>query len=113
MNYRHIDPSTLLATVGGDLDGYRDLARIYLDSTPALHRQLQQALDAGDCALAGRMCHTLKTSVRLVGAHEFGEMLQALEDFACAGERAVLPLAQAEVARLFALVESEVRASLA
>lgn len=111
MTYQHIDPSKLLATVGGDLAGYRELAGIYLASTPPLHDQLQQALAAGDCARTARMCHTLKTSVLLMGAHELGDMLRALERFAQDGEQAVLPLACAEVARLFALVEDEVRHS--
>jgi len=111
MAYEHIDPSRLLATVGGDMAGYRELAGIYLATTPALHGQLQQALAAGDCPRAARICHTLKTSVVLVGAHEFGDVLRALERFAQEGEQAVLPLACAEVARLFALVEDEVRLS--
>ncbi|GAB2867493.1 hypothetical protein GCM10027277_40680 [Pseudoduganella ginsengisoli] len=111
MAYQHIDPSQLLATVGGDAAGYRDLARIYLATTPPLHVQLQQALAGGDCVLAARLCHTLKTSVMLVGATELGEMLRALERFAQQGEQAVLPLACKEVARLFALVEEEVRHS--
>jgi HPt (histidine-containing phosphotransfer) domain-containing protein len=112
MPYQHIDPSTLLATVGGDAAGYRELAGIYLATTPALHEQLQQALAGGDCPGAARACHALKTSVLLVGGAELGEMLAALERFALDGEQVVLPLACAEVARLFALVEQEVRQSL-
>jgi histidine phosphotransfer protein HptB len=112
MAYQHIDPSKLLATVGGDVAGYRELAGIYLDTTPALHAQLQHALATSDCPLAARMCHTLKTSVLLVGASEFGDVLRALERFAQDGEQAVLPLACTEVARLFALVEEEVRRSV-
>lgn len=113
MAYQHIDPSRLLATVGGDVAGYRDLAGIYLATTPAQHQQLQQALAEGDCARAARLCHTLKTSVLLLGAAELGDMLRTLERFAQDGEQAVLPLACSEVARLFALVEDEVRRSLA
>lgn len=113
MPYQHIDPSRLLATVGGDAAGYRELAGIYLATTPALHEQLQQALSSSDCLRAARVCHTLKTSVMLVGASEFGDVLAALERFAQDGEQAVLPLACAEVARLFALVEQEVRHSVA
>ena len=112
MAYQHIDPSRLLATVGGDVAGYRELAGIYLATTPALHEQLQQALTAGDCPGAARMCHTLKTSALLVGANEFGDVLRALERFAQDGEQAVLPLACNEVARLFTLVEEEVRLSV-
>lgn len=112
MAYQHIDPSRLLATMGGDVTGYRELAGIYLASTPALHDQLQQALAAGDCPRAARVCHTLKTSVLLVGAQEFGEVLRELERFALDGEQAVLPLACTEVARLFTLVEQEVRHSI-
>jgi HPt (histidine-containing phosphotransfer) domain-containing protein len=112
MAYRHIDPSRLLATVGGDMAGYRELAGIYLATTPALHDQLQQALAAGDCPRAARICHTLKTSALLVGADEFGDVLRTLERFALEDVQAVLPLACAEVARLFALVEQEVRLSM-
>lgn len=112
MAYRHIDPTTLLATVGGDAAGYQALADIYLSTTPAQHEQLQHALAGGDCARAARICHTLKTSVLLMGATEFGDLLRALERFAQDGEEAVLPLACSEVARLFALVEEEVRASV-
>lgn len=112
MAYRHIDPSKLLATVGGDVAGYRQLAGIFLATTPGIHEQLQQALAGGDCQRTARACHTLKTSVLLVGATELGDMLQALERFAQHDEQAVLPLACAEVARLFSLVEEEVRQSL-
>ncbi|MBY0241556.1 MAG: Hpt domain-containing protein [Burkholderiaceae bacterium] len=112
MAYQHIDPSQLLATIGGDVASYRELVAIYLASTPALHDQLQQALAAGDCPRAARVCHSLKTSVLLVGAQEFGEVLRELERFALDGEQAVLPLACTEVARLFALVEQEVRHSI-
>lgn len=112
MAFRHIDPATLLATVGGDPAGYRALAEVYLSSTPALHEQLQHALAGGDCARAARMCHSLKTSALLMGASEFGEVLRALERFAQDGEQAVLPLACGEVGRLYALVEEEVRESV-
>lgn len=111
MGYQHIDPSRLLATVGGDRAGYRELAHIYLATTPPQHAQLQQALAGGDCPGAARLCHTLKTSAMLMGAGELGDMLRTLERFAQDGEHTVLPLACAEVARLFALVEEEVRHS--
>lgn len=111
--YEFIDPAGLMATVGGDREAYRALARIYLDTTPGLHTRLQAALQAGDCRTAYQASHALRTSVLLMGARELGDVLHALERFADDGEQAVLPLAQAEVARLFFLVETEVRASLA
>lgn len=111
--YGHIDPAVLMRAVGGDAASYRALAAIYLDNTPRLHADLQRALAAGDCKAAAFCCHALKSNTLLVGAVELTDLLKALEHFARDGEDAALPLARAELARLFALVEAELRASVA
>lgn len=113
MSYQHIDPAVLMAVVGGDPASYRALAAIYLENTPGLHAQLQRALKEGDCKAAAFACHALKSNTVLVGAAELTDVLKALEHFARHGEDAALPLAQAELARLFALVETELLASVA
>ena len=73
---------------------YRKLLRLFRDSHGRnFERDFQTALTDGDWKTAARLTHTLKSSARMIGALELGELAEAL-DVLCQAARteAIAPL---------------------
>lgn len=75
--YVATDPLILYRASGNDLDMFRTLSRMFLDSAPALVDRMRQAGDADAFTIAS---HSLRGMAALIGAHDLGRVLAGLED---------------------------------
>ena len=86
------------------------LARIFLDSTPALFDQLRDAVEAGNLAGARNAAHTLKTCHANLGATRMSALCARIEGHAHAAEPAAaltcMNEAEAEYPRVIAAVSA-------
>jgi HPt (histidine-containing phosphotransfer) domain-containing protein len=69
----------LLDLIGGDTGSLAELIESFLDESPLLLDQLQQAAGAGDRMGLGRAAHTLKSSARDFGAVQLSSSCEMLE----------------------------------
>ncbi len=76
------------------------LVGIYLEHTPVAIRNLRAAVDAGGCAEAQRISHTIKSSTGMLGASGLATLLNEAETAGRAG-------AHADLARLMEGIETE------
>ena len=69
----------LLELIGGDHASLAELIESFLNESPLLLAQLQQAAGAGDRTSLGRAAHTLKSSARDFGASKLSASCEVLE----------------------------------
>jgi diguanylate cyclase (GGDEF)-like protein len=73
------DATTLSNMVGTDADiNHRMLSMFVRDATQQV-RAIELAVAAGDLALAAKLAHELKTSARMVGALQMGQLCEDIE----------------------------------
>jgi HPt (histidine-containing phosphotransfer) domain-containing protein len=70
--FRELDPT-------GGLSLVKDIMRVYLDTTPAMLPQVEQAVAAEDGEALRRAAHFLKSSSANVGADRLAELFRRLE----------------------------------
>ena len=68
----------LLEDIGGDTAVLGELLRAYLDDTPRLLQDLEQAAAAGDTAALGMTAHTLKSTSASMGATALAALCEEL-----------------------------------
>jgi CheY-like chemotaxis protein len=83
-----LDWSAALDTVGGDRQLLREIIEAFLQEAPSLLAELQQAASDGDLSSVRRAAHTLKASLRYLGATDLAEQAFALENFGREGRAA-------------------------
>jgi signal transduction histidine kinase/DNA-binding response OmpR family regulator/HPt (histidine-containing phosphotransfer) domain-containing protein len=69
-----------LDRIGGDEDLLRDLCHIFLEESPKLLQQLQQAIAAGDADAVMRAAHSLKGEAGYLGADGTSNVARQLEE---------------------------------
>jgi HPt (histidine-containing phosphotransfer) domain-containing protein len=69
----------MLQTVAGDRDLLREVAEAFLEEAPRLLDELRTAVAADDAEGLQRAAHTLKSSLRYLGAAELFEQAFLLE----------------------------------
>ena len=69
----------LFDLIGGDPGSLAELIESFLEESPLLVGQMQQAADAGDRTVLGRAAHTLKSSARDFGASQLSVLCESLE----------------------------------
>ena len=107
--YLYSDPRALLHAVGGDVDGYARLAAMFIDAAaPALVR-LRLVAAADDAATLQHLCHELRSSAVLVGAHQLHAQLLHWESALRAGQPGPAPDELDALAQLLALVCDELQ----
>lgn len=117
-SYHFIDPMVLFDAVDADLALFRTLSHTYLETAAPVFSRLEQALRRGDRQAVMHQCHTLRGTTSLVGARQLTSLLAELEQRARGTGPAPGPddlgdlTDSAGLARLFALVEQEVRLSI-
>ncbi len=74
-----VDWSVALETVGGDRSLLREIVDAFLQEAPQLLAQLQSAGEAGDGATLRQAAHTLKASLRYLGASQLADQAFVLE----------------------------------
>jgi len=74
-----IDWSVALETVGGDRPLLREIVDAFLQEAPPLLAELRAAADAADGERLRRTAHTLKASLRYLGAQQLADQAFALE----------------------------------
>lgn len=110
--YSHIDPAVLFHATGADPDMFRALCQTYLDTSPALYRRVELALQDGAPQAIVHGCHTLRGTVVLLGAHGLASRLSEME--LLVRQQGVPPAGWLdETARLMGLVANEVKRSMA
>ena len=73
-----IDAQVAIRNSGSE-DAFRSVLKIFYNSIPDKHEELEQYYISGDWENYTVKIHALKSSARLVGALELGEMAEALE----------------------------------
>lgn len=68
----------LLEDIGGDTTALAELLHAYLDDTPRLLHDLEQAAAAGDTAALGMTAHTLKSTSASMGATALAALCEEL-----------------------------------
>lgn len=68
----------LLEDIGGDTAALAELLHAYLDDTPRLLQDLEQAAAAGDNAALGMTAHTLKSTSASMGATALAALCEEL-----------------------------------
>lgn len=74
-----LNPDKALANVGGNLPLYWKSLRIFQDHGPGIVTKLERCLAEGNLPEAGKLAHRLKTNLRMIGAEELGDAVQALQ----------------------------------
>jgi two-component system sensor histidine kinase/response regulator len=82
-----LDLAAMLQTVGGDRDLLREVAEAFLEEAPKLLDELRTATAEGDATSLARAAHTLKSSLRYLGAAELFEQAFVLETTGREGRR--------------------------
>lgn len=100
--FRELDP-------GGGLGLIREIMTVYLDSSLALLRQVEQGLIAGDADALRRAAHSLKSSSANVGAEKLSKLFLELEVMGRDGQlTAAMPVLD-ETRQAFAEATAEMR----
>jgi len=63
----------------------KKMLQLFIDKTPPLLEELQQAYIQGKYLQISKIAHKLKSSIKTLGASELGEQLQKLEDLTAKG----------------------------
>ncbi|HEY4311215.1 MAG TPA: PAS domain S-box protein [Pirellulales bacterium] len=74
-----LDWNAMMETVGGDRDLLREIAAAFLEEAPHQLRELRDAAATGDAETLCRTAHTLKASLRYLGAASLAEDAFTLE----------------------------------
>jgi len=72
----------------GNVDLYARLVALYREASQSALAQLASALQVGDLAAAGAVCHKFSASTANAGALVFARELRSLERICAAGDRA-------------------------
>ncbi len=80
-----IDPEAGLKN-SGTVDAYRSLLKVFYESIPDKTEELERYYAEGDLGNYTIKVHALKSSARIIGALDFGEEAQRLEDAGKAGD---------------------------
>lgn len=88
INWQHLEEIT-----AGDVEFQMELFQEFLDQTPQLFAQMEQAYQQGDAHSFGCVAHTLKGSARSIGADAFAELAFALEQMGKSGDLTDAPSA--------------------
>ncbi len=88
INWQHLEEIT-----AGDEEFQMELFQEFLDQTPQLFAQMEQAYQQGDAVSFGRAAHTLKGSARSIGADAFAELAFTLEQMGKSGDLTDAPSA--------------------
>jgi PAS domain S-box-containing protein len=96
-----VDWTIALSAVDGDRDLLKDVLEAFLIETPGLLEKIEESIRAGDAATLKRAAHTLKGSLRTLGAAA-GEHAARLETLGREGD---LGRAEAELAPLRSAME--------
>src|SRR3569832_762704 len=92
----------LLEDIGGDTAALAGLLGAYLDDTPQLLREMEQAVAASDPAALGMAAHTLKSTSASIGATALSTLCEALGHKLRSGAEADLAAHYARIAAEFA-----------
>jgi two-component system, sensor histidine kinase and response regulator len=76
---KQLDLDYLLDMSGGDYEFVSEVLATFVESTPSLITDLQNALFQGNAAGAMHAAHTLKGSSRSIGAEPFALLCQEVE----------------------------------
>jgi HPt (histidine-containing phosphotransfer) domain-containing protein len=79
-NRRHSHPELMLENVGGDREIFLQLAEIFKHESVKIFGQLRFAARTLDFDELGRQSHSLKGTVRPLGADDLVKMLVQIED---------------------------------
>ncbi|MDY7578225.1 Hpt domain-containing protein [Herbaspirillum sp. RTI4] len=109
--YRHIDPLVLFDVVQ-DMDAFRHISGIYLETAPPMHERLQKAVLANDRVAIAHAAHSLRGSTSLIGANQLSQLLRDMERLARAEESGPDPVPAQEMTELFDKVMEEVKISI-
>lgn len=83
------DALTLIRMVGQDDAMHRRMFTLFLRDAPGQIRTIEEAAAVGNCALAADVAHMLKTSTRMVGALQMGQLCDEIETAACAAQASI------------------------
>ncbi|MCR4763099.1 MAG: response regulator [Lachnospiraceae bacterium] len=86
---RGIDTASGIKNCGSE-EIYRQTLEIFLDSIPAKSKEIEGLYEAADWPAYAIEVHALKSTGRIIGAAEFGEHAQKLEDAGKAGDAAFI-----------------------
>ena len=100
------DLTKALETVGGDHHLLMEVASAALEEIPQCLESVDAALEQNDESLLRRVAHTLKSTLRYLGAEEAADLAMAIETSATSGE---LHEAGRERARLNDVVQPVIR----
>lgn len=99
-----LDKSAVLAHFGGDVELVREIAGLFLQSSPDVLRQIREALARGDAEQVRRAAHTLKGSAANFLAKPVSDAAFRVEKLGRAGDLGPVPEAlaalEAQVERL-------------
>jgi HPt (histidine-containing phosphotransfer) domain-containing protein len=101
--FQSIDIDGALERVGGDFETLREVAGLFLEESPGLMADAEQALRTGDGQTLARAAHSLKGSVSTFCARQAYEAARALET---AGRSENLSQATRDLARLSSAIEA-------
>lgn len=87
------DRAQALERVEGDEELFDEIVRLFLETSPGMLAQLQEALNRGDDAALSKSAHKLKGAISNFGARKAVEEAQALEDMGHAGNLENAPAA--------------------
>ena len=85
-----IDTQAGIASHGGDVAAYLDTLQVYAGSYDKYADEIRDYHQAGDIANTTIKIHALKSTMRVIGATELGEVAQRLEDAGKAGDTGML-----------------------
>ena len=75
---------------GGDVEAYLQTLKVYVGMADKSVKEIRELYGAGDVKNAVIKIHALKSTSRIIGASEIGELAQQLEDAGKAGDTATL-----------------------
>jgi len=108
-----LDWNGLLRRVGDDRPLAAELARIFVERSPDLLLELNEAAAGKDSTALLRAAHGLKGALAVFGAAAAVALAQRLESFAAGGGNEPAPADLAELSALTRQLESELTAQLA
>ena len=85
-----IDPNTGIQNNGGDVEAYLQTLKVYAGMTEKSVKEIRDLYASGDVKNATIKIHALKSTSRIIGATDVGELAQCLEDAGKAGDTATL-----------------------
>ena len=107
---RQIDMAYLLDMSGGDLEFVQEILSTFLETSGDLLAGIDDAARKGDATKAVYAAHTLKGSLRSIGAEPLATLCNDLEQTARVGDMAVFASMSKHVAEGFKLLRAEIDA---